>query len=177
MKSKQFWKELIAYFPLVQGQQRKRLLQFYGCVSIPFHGNVFLSRCLATIEWYTYRHTDWWEGFMNYVVQMGSGATIHINFGSAIQKLIGKHSQTHRQYGDGINLLSFFQNKERRLKLIWISYRLLFRNRGHVQQTEQQPEALQCHLTQSSARELKHKRAIFCYNITVNLIKKSAVVL
>jgi hypothetical protein len=36
------------------------------------------SRCLAMIRGYIYRHTDWWEGFMKYAVEMGSGAMIYI---------------------------------------------------------------------------------------------------
>jgi hypothetical protein len=57
---------------------------------------------------------------MKYAVEMGSGATIYIpssiKIGSAIQKLIGWDTQTHRQHGDRIHLLSFFQNKESMLK-------------------------------------------------------------
>jgi hypothetical protein len=48
---------------------------------------------------------------MKYVVEMGSGAMIHvarfIKIGSAFQKLIRKDTQTHRQHGDLIRLLSF----------------------------------------------------------------------
>jgi hypothetical protein len=37
--------------------------------------------------------TDWWQGFMKYAVEMGSGAMIYIpsfiKFGSGVQKLIG----------------------------------------------------------------------------------------
>jgi hypothetical protein len=56
---------------------------------------------------------------MKYAVEMGSGAMMHIhNFmknGSSLQKLIGR---IHRQQGDLISLLlSFFQNKESRLKM------------------------------------------------------------
>jgi hypothetical protein len=51
-----------------------------------------LSRCLATIGGYTYRHTYWWEGLIKYPVQMGLGAMIYmpdfIKIGSAIQKLM-----------------------------------------------------------------------------------------
>jgi hypothetical protein len=52
---------------------------------------------------------------------MGSGAVIYvpsfIKIGSGIQKLIGGiHRHTHRQQGDLISLLLFFQNKESRLK-------------------------------------------------------------
>jgi hypothetical protein len=55
---------------------------------------------------------------MNYSVEMGSGGMIYIpsfiKIGSAIQKLIGGNTQTHRQHGDGISLLIYFQNNERR---------------------------------------------------------------
>jgi hypothetical protein len=41
---------------------------------------------------YTCRHKDWWEGFMKYVVEIGSGAMIYIPgfiyISSDIQKLI-----------------------------------------------------------------------------------------
>jgi hypothetical protein len=42
---------------------------------------------------YTYRHTDCWEGFMKYTVEMGSGAMIYeyirsfIKIGLGVQKL------------------------------------------------------------------------------------------
>jgi hypothetical protein len=42
--------------------------------------------------------------------------------GSGIQKVMGGDIQTHRQHGDRINLLSFFQNKESKQKVetrIW----------------------------------------------------------
>jgi hypothetical protein len=53
---------------------------------------------------------------------MGSDAVIYvpsfIMFGSGIQKLIGGiHRHAHRQHGNLISLLSFFQNKESRLKM------------------------------------------------------------
>jgi hypothetical protein len=57
---------------------------------------------------------------MNYAVEMGSGAMIYIpsfiEIGSGIQKLIGGDSQTHRQHGDRISLLSFVENIKNRLK-------------------------------------------------------------
>jgi hypothetical protein len=61
---------------------------------ICYCGNVILpSRCLATIGVYTYRHTDWWEVFKKYTIEMGSGAVIYmpnfIKIGSDIQKLLG----------------------------------------------------------------------------------------
>jgi hypothetical protein len=57
---------------------------------------------------------------MKYVVPMGSGSTIicplsFIKIGSGIQKLIGVGIHRHRQQGDLISLLLFFQNKESRL--------------------------------------------------------------
>jgi hypothetical protein len=56
---------------------------------------------------------------MKYAVEMCSGAMIYIpcviKTDSGIQKLMGMG--IHRQHGDQINLLSFFKNKESRLKL------------------------------------------------------------
>jgi hypothetical protein len=56
---------------------------------------------------------------MKYAVEMGSGAMIctpsFIKIGSAIQKLTGGDSHTHRQNDNLISLLLFFQNKESRL--------------------------------------------------------------
>jgi hypothetical protein len=56
---------------------------------------------------------------MNHAVEMGSGVMIYVpsfvKIGSAIQKLIWD-TQAHRQHGDCISLLLFFQNKENRLK-------------------------------------------------------------
>jgi hypothetical protein len=49
---------------------------------------------------------------MKYAAEMGSGAMIpiFIKINSAIQKLIGEYTdtQTHRQHGDRISLLLFF---------------------------------------------------------------------
>jgi hypothetical protein len=54
---------------------------------------------------------------MKYTVEVGSGAMIcipnYVNIGSAIQKLI--RGGIHRQHGDRISVLLFFQNKKRRL--------------------------------------------------------------
>jgi hypothetical protein len=63
----------------------------------------FLPRIfLATIVEYRHRYTDWWEGFMNYTAEMGSGFMIYtpnfIKTGSGIQKLIrGIHRHTNTQ--------------------------------------------------------------------------------
>jgi hypothetical protein len=35
------------------------------------------SRCLTMIRGYTYRHTDWWKGFMRCAIEMGSVAMIY----------------------------------------------------------------------------------------------------
>jgi hypothetical protein len=61
---------------------------------------------------------------MKFAVEMGPGATIYtpsfIKTGSGIQKLMrnGVHRHTHTQHSDRISLLSFFQNKENKLKLL-----------------------------------------------------------
>jgi hypothetical protein len=56
---------------------------------------------------------------MKYTVEMGSCAmtykTSFIRIGSGIQKLTGQVSQSYKQHGDCISLLSFFQNNESRL--------------------------------------------------------------
>jgi hypothetical protein len=53
---------------------------------------------------------------MKYVTEMGSGAMIDIpsfmKIGSGFQKLMEGGTQTHRQQGDLINLLSFSQNRK-----------------------------------------------------------------
>jgi hypothetical protein len=58
---------------------------------------------------------------MNYVVEIGLGVMLYtpslIKNGSVVQKLIGGiHIQTHRQEGNLISLILFFQRKTRRLK-------------------------------------------------------------
>jgi hypothetical protein len=56
---------------------------------------------------------------MKYTTEMGSGAMIYvpsfIQIGSGILRVIGG-IQTHREDGDHMILLLFFQNKESRLK-------------------------------------------------------------
>jgi hypothetical protein len=55
---------------------------------------------------------------MKYAVEIGSGAVLYkpsfIKIGQGIQKLI---RGIHRQHGDLIRLLVFFQNKESRLRM------------------------------------------------------------
>jgi hypothetical protein len=41
-------------------------------------GTCLSIRCLATEEGYTYGHTDGWQGFIKYSVEMGSGAMMYI---------------------------------------------------------------------------------------------------
>jgi hypothetical protein len=57
---------------------------------------------------------------MKFVVEMASGSMIYIplfiRIASGIQKLVWRNTQIHRQQGDLISLLLFFQNKESRLK-------------------------------------------------------------
>jgi hypothetical protein len=57
---------------------------------------------------------------MKYAAEMGLGAMIYIprfiTIGSGIQKMITGDTFTHRQHGDLLSLLLFFQNKESRLK-------------------------------------------------------------
>jgi hypothetical protein len=45
------------------------------------------SRYLTTIGGYS--HTDWWEVFMQYAIEMSVYVPSFIKIGSAIQKLIG----------------------------------------------------------------------------------------
>jgi hypothetical protein len=58
---------------------------------------------------------------MNYAIEMGSCAMICIPsfiwIGSGIQELLGQNTQTDRQQGDLISLLSFYQNTESGLKI------------------------------------------------------------
>jgi hypothetical protein len=52
---------------------------------------------------------------MKDAVEISLGAVMYIpsfiKIGSDIQKLIGRHTQKHRQHDDRISLFSFFQNK------------------------------------------------------------------
>jgi hypothetical protein len=82
---------------------------FVACIFVV----MFLpSSCLAVIGIYTYRHTDWWKGFIKYAIEMGSEPIIYIlNFtkiGSGNQKLMGG-GFSDTQDGDLKNLLIFSQ--------------------------------------------------------------------
>jgi hypothetical protein len=124
--NKKLWEELITCFPLIwNGLHRKRLIQklFYCCMCIRCHGSVFTEPLPSNDKGLHIQHTDWWEWFMKYATEMGSGAIIYIpsfiKLGSGIQKLIGGGGDTLTQWqlGDLINLLLFFQKKESRLKI------------------------------------------------------------
>jgi hypothetical protein len=69
------------------------------------------SRYLAIRVGYTYKHTVWWDGFMNYAVETGSCAIIYtlsfIKFGSHIQKLMQVDTQAYNFF----SLLSLFWKK------------------------------------------------------------------
>jgi hypothetical protein len=70
---------------------------------IHYHSNMFMellpstkrrdtfNQAVVLQQWeaYTYRHPDWWEGFMKYAVEMGWGAMVYIasfiKIGSGIQ--------------------------------------------------------------------------------------------
>jgi hypothetical protein len=125
--NKKFWEELIAYLPLIwHWPNRKRCLQQFfiamrTCLMsrcLAMKGGIHFTKPLPSND-RRYTHTDWWEGFMKYIIEMGSGAIIYIpsfiKIGSGIQKLIGGGG-IHRQHGDCLSLLLFFQNKKRRLK-------------------------------------------------------------
>jgi hypothetical protein len=63
---------------------------------------------------------------MNYAVQMGPSGLMYISSfmktDSAIQKLLGGiHIQTYRQQGDLISLHLFYQNKESRLMIRYMT--------------------------------------------------------
>jgi hypothetical protein len=89
-----------AYFPLIQRQRRKRRVQqfLYCCVCIRCRGNVFTYPLSSNDRRIHYRHTDWWEVFIKYTVEMGSGVMIYIRsfikIGSGIQKIIGRDTHT-----------------------------------------------------------------------------------
>jgi hypothetical protein len=73
---------------------------------------VFIEPLLSNNRSDTYRHTDWWERFKEYAVEIGPGAMIHIplfiKIGSGVQKLVGIYTETHRQQVNLISLLLVF---------------------------------------------------------------------
>jgi hypothetical protein len=77
-RNKKFWEELFAYIPWYDTGHIENDAFNNSIVACVFITAVtflpsrclatirgfLLSRCLGTIRWYTYRHTDWWEGFL-----------------------------------------------------------------------------------------------------------------
>jgi hypothetical protein len=103
-KCKKFWEGLIAYFPLIRHEPyiKRRVQQvFYCCLSIRSRGNYFTDPLLSN-RWILIK-THRLMGEMKYPPSF-------IKTDSGIQKLRG--SWVHRQQGDLISLLLFFQNKE-----------------------------------------------------------------
>jgi hypothetical protein len=97
---KKFWEEQIAYFPWYDTDRIENdASNNDSIVACVFVATVkFLTEPLPSNEReYTYRYTDWWEGFMKYAVEMGWGAMTYIpsfiKIDSGIQKLIGGKSQ------------------------------------------------------------------------------------
>jgi hypothetical protein len=81
-------------------------------------GTFLLSRFLATIRGYEYRHTDWREGFIKYAVDTGSGAVMYIpsfiKIVSVIQKLIRGITDTQTTWWS--HILAFILKKKRKGK-------------------------------------------------------------
>jgi hypothetical protein len=122
-ENNKFLEELTAYFLfLLHGPHIKRFVQqlFYRCLCISCRGNVFTKSLSSNDTWILIDTHKLWEGFINYVIVLGSDAIIYIpNFvriGSGSQKLIEGDTQTHRQHEECISLLLFPKNKESRLK-------------------------------------------------------------
>jgi hypothetical protein len=124
--NKKFWEELIAYYPLIRhGRHRNRRVQqfLYCCVCVRCSVNVSTEPMPSNkrgIQICTHRLMGGicegrsWDGLRCH--------DIHINFHKdwfTLTKVDGKglDSQTHRQQGELISLILFFQNKESRLKM------------------------------------------------------------
>jgi hypothetical protein len=119
--NKKFWEELIAYFSWydIGHIENDASNNSSIVVGVFITAVTFLpSRCLAMIGGCTYRHTDWWEGFFNWSVEMGSGAVIKFyKDWLRHSKVNGGDTQTHTQTATWSHKLTlFFQNKESRLK-------------------------------------------------------------
>jgi hypothetical protein len=128
--NKKSWEELIAYFPwydmghIENGAPSNSsivtcvfatVVTFLPSRCLATIGGFLLSLCLGTIRGLlpscclvtiggTHRHTDWLEGFFNWVVEMGSGAVRYTD----------SHTQTATW---SYKPILFFQNKESRLKI------------------------------------------------------------
>jgi hypothetical protein len=77
-QNKKFLEQLIAYFSWYNTDRIENDVSNNSSIvaHVLFAAVSFFlpSRCLAKIEGYIYRHMDWWKGFMNYAVNMGSSA-------------------------------------------------------------------------------------------------------
>jgi hypothetical protein len=113
-QNKKYWEELIAYFSCYYTAHVENdasdTSSIVVCVFVAM--SIFLqSHCLATRGGFS---PSQWLGMrdLRNTLEMGSGAMIYmscfIKTGSAIQKLIGVDTKTHRQLGDRIRLLPFF---------------------------------------------------------------------
>jgi hypothetical protein len=98
---KKFCGKLIVYIPLIKHEPHgKRCVQqlFSFCMCIRCRGNVFTEPLPSNDRGYTCRHTDWWEVFMKYAVEIDSGAMIYIpsfiNIDSVFRKLIGGYTDS-----------------------------------------------------------------------------------
>jgi hypothetical protein len=79
LKQEVLWRTT-AYFHLVRHRKhsKQRVQQFfYCCMCIGSSGKVLPSLCLPRIG--DISHADWWEGFMKYAVETGSGP-LHTKF-------------------------------------------------------------------------------------------------
>jgi hypothetical protein len=65
------------------------------------------GRCLATIRRYTYRHRDYWEGFIKDAVAMGSGAMTKIHKDRFSHSKIDKGGYTDMQTACGSHKPTF----------------------------------------------------------------------
>jgi hypothetical protein len=93
VENMKFWEELIAYFPWYNTTIEKNAHQFFYCfLCIRCRRNFLPNRCLATIGLYSYRHTNWWQGFIKYAIETDWGVMIYIpsfiKIDSSIQKLV-----------------------------------------------------------------------------------------
>jgi hypothetical protein len=131
--------KFIAYFPCFAGTRSSRKnyslnLLWYDTdliendasnnssvfLRICCRGNILTEPLPNNGRGYTYRHIDWWHGFMKHAIEMSLGNNIYMptfmKIVWGIQKLIG---EIHRNTGSNGNLISlflFFQNKETRCR-------------------------------------------------------------
>jgi hypothetical protein len=82
-----------------------QLLRIFGAVGtclsslcLTMKRGIHFTKALSSNDRRIHRHTDWWEEFMKYAVEMGSGVMMYIlsfiKIRSGIQKLMGGDSYT-----------------------------------------------------------------------------------